>query len=191
MASVKDNGFDFAFIRAGWGWEDYPDQNDTEFLTNVKGAVENGIPFGISFTSYAVDTETARLEAEYLLKEIDEYIPEYKDFITLPVAYNMSSNEFPQEQGTAIALEFNRVMNENGYKMICYAGKSIFKNMDIEALKQADMKIWYLYWPYEVDFSQKIIVNDEYVPDLWQYRSDGYFPSASENLYTKQSEPSE
>lgn len=188
--AVKNYGFDFAIIRAGWGWEDYPSQNDVSFAENVKGAVENAIPFGLNFTAYATDVETARLEAEYLLKEINDYIPEYKSFISLPISYNMTDSQYSQftsEQNTAIALEFNRVMNENGYKCMCYANKSVFANMNITELKSADMGLWYAYYPVETDFSQKIKVNGEFIPEVWQYRSDGYIPEASENLNTKQS----
>ena len=188
--AVKDYGIDFAIIRAGWGWEDYPNQNDATFVENVKGAVENGIPVGLNFVAYATDVENARLEAEYLLKEIDEYIPEYKQFISLPVSYNMSDSQYRQfssEQNTAIALEFNRVMNENGYKCMCYSNKSTFANIDVSALKKAGMGLWYAYYPYKPDFSEKIKINGEYVPDVWQYRTDGYLPEASENLNTKQS----
>lgn len=187
--AVKDYGFDFAIIRAGWGWEDYPNQNDKSFAENVKGAVENGIPFGIKFISYATDKETARLEAEYLLKEIEDYIPEYKKFIALPVSYDIHDDNylnFTPEQVTEIALEFNRVMNENGYKTMCYANKSVFANMNVSALKEAGMGLWYAYYPYKADFSEKIKINDQFVPDVWQYRTDGYVPEASNNLYTNQ-----
>ncbi len=188
--AVKDSGMDFAIIRAGWGWEDYPSQNDASFVENIKGAVENGIPVGLNFVAYATDKETARLEAEYLLREIDEYIPEYKDFIALPISYNMTDNQFKEftaEQNTEIALEFNRVMNENGYKTMCYANKSIFSNIDTAAIKNAGMGLWYAYYPYKPDFSEKIKVNGEYVPEVWQYRGDGYLPEASESFNTKQS----
>ncbi len=188
--AVKSYGFDFAIIRAGWGWEDYPNQNDSCFVENVKGAVENGIPFGLNFVAYATDVETARLEAEYLLKEIEDYIPEYKHFISLSISYNMSDSQYTQfttEQNTEIALEFNRVMNENGYKSMCYANKAVFSNIDVDAIKDAGMGLWYSYYPYETDFSKKITINGKYVPEVWQYRSDGYIPEASENLNTKQS----
>lgn len=189
-AALKEYGIDFAIIRAGWGSEDYPNQNDAAFVENVKGAVENNITIGLNFIAYAVDKETARLEAEYLIREINEYIPQYKDFITLPVSYNMSDSQFTAfstEQNTEIALEFNRVMNENGYKTMCYANKAVFKNLDVSALKDADMSLWYSYCPYEVDFSEPIKINGTYVPDVWQYRTDGYIPEASEYINTKQS----
>ncbi len=189
-AAVKEYGMDFAIIRAGWGSEDYPNQNDASFVENVKGAVENGIPFGLNFVAYAVDKETAKLEAEYLLREIEEYIPEYSDFMALPISYNMSDSQYAElttEQTTEIALEFNRVMNEHGYKTMCYANKSVFNNIDIAALKNSGMKLWYAYYPYEFNFSQSIKINEVYTPDVWQYRTDGYIPEASEESRTRKS----
>ena len=46
-AKVKQTGLvDFVIIRAGWGYN-LTSQDDAEFLDNVKGCIENDIPFGI------------------------------------------------------------------------------------------------------------------------------------------------
>lgn len=189
--ALKNQGIDFAIIRAGWGWEDYPTQNDADFVENVKGAVNNGISFGINFISYAVDKQTAKLEAEYLLKELNEYIPEYTKYMALPVAYNMNDSHFETntpEQNNEIALEFARVMKENGYNTMVYADKSVFSNMNLSELKGNGIGLWYAYYPYEVDFSEKITISGtDITPDVWQYRTDWYLPFASENGYARQS----
>ena len=39
-AKVKKKGVDFAIIRVGYGWENYPNQIDKQFVNNVKGAVQ-------------------------------------------------------------------------------------------------------------------------------------------------------
>lgn len=189
--SLKKQGIDFAIIRAGWGWEDYPTQNDEDFVKNVEGAVNNGISFGINFISYAVDKETAKLEAEYLLKELNEYIPEYTKYMALPVAYNMNDSHFETntpEQNNEIALEFASIMKENGYNTMVYADKTVFSNMNLSELKDNGIGLWYAYYPYEVDFSEKITIpGTDITPDVWQYRTDWYLPFASENGYARQS----
>lgn len=86
---VKEQGIDFVMIRAGYGWEDFPNQNDSRFVENVRGAVENNIPFGVYFYSYAENTDDAKAEAAYFLREVKEYIPDMLDKITLPVAYDL------------------------------------------------------------------------------------------------------
>lgn len=187
-AAVKKAGFDFAIIRAGWGRENYPNQNDATFVENVRAAAANDIKIGLSFVAYATDAEAAKQEAEYLLREIREYIPEYRDLIALPILYNMTDSRFrgfTAEQNTDIALAFNQAMRENGYQTMCYTGVAIFRNMDAGKLKSADMGLAYVCHPWQFDFSEKVMVNDAYVPELWEYRSDGYFPEASENLNTK------
>lgn len=189
--SLKKQGIDFAIIRAGWGWEDYPTQNDEDFVKNVEEAVNNGISFGINFISYAVDKETAKLEAEYLLKELNEYIPEYTKYMALPVAYNMNDSHFETntpEQNNEIALEFASIMKENGYNTMVYADKTVFSNMNLFVLKDNGIGLWYAYYPYEVDFSEKITIpGTDITPDVWQYRTDWYLPFASENGYARQS----
>ncbi|MGN1139155.1 MAG: GH25 family lysozyme, partial [Ruminococcus sp.] len=170
--ALSKYGLDFAIIRAGWGSEDYPNQNDAEFVTNVKGAVENNIDFGLSFISYAVDKETAKAEAEYLLREIKDYIPEYSDKIAFPIAYNMSNKQFlnmSSQQNTEIAIEFSNVLKENGYDTMIYGNKKLFNNINVNSLKENGIGLWYAYYPYEADFSQEILINDSVRPDFWQY----------------------
>lgn len=188
---VKQSGIDFAIIRAGWfDWAENSFQNDASFVENVKGAVENDINIGLKFVAYADTADEARQEAQYLIKAIDESIPEYKDKLTLSISYDMVTyshySELTKDENTAIALAFNEVMKENGYDCYCFAGKSVYKNMDIEALKNENMGIWYSYRPYIPDFAESITVNGEYVPDIWQYTGTGGVPGASENMFSYQ-----
>ena len=44
-AAVKSSGLvDYAIIRCGWG-SDYTSQDDEQFINNVRGCLQNGIPF--------------------------------------------------------------------------------------------------------------------------------------------------
>ncbi len=189
-AAIKENGFDFAVIRAGWGSEDYPNQNDAEFVTNVKGATENNIPFLLSFIAYAQSTDEAVAEAEYFLREMDEYFPQECESSMLSVVYNMTYSPYSSNDAqlnTDVALTFAKELEEEGYETIIFANKSVYSNLDTEKLTLNGIGTYYSYYPYSPDFSQNIALPDGSVPMMWQYRSDGYFPQASENLNTKQS----
>lgn len=188
---VKQSGIDFAIIRAGWfDWAENSFQNDSSFVENVRGAVDNDINIGLKFVAYADTADEARQEAQYLIKAIDESIPEYKDKLTLSISYDMATyshySELTKDENTAIALAFNEVMKENGFDSYCFAGKAVYKKMDIDALKNENMGIWYSYRPYIPDFNESITVNGEYVPDIWQYTGTGGIPGASENMFSYQ-----
>ena len=59
----------FAIIRCGFGG-DFTNQDDSQWLNNVNGCIENGIPFGVYLYSYATTPEKARSEAEHVLRLI-------------------------------------------------------------------------------------------------------------------------
>ncbi len=186
--AVKDGGFDFAVIRAGWGSEDYPNQNDAEFVNNVKGAYENDIPFFLSFIAYAQSEEEAIAEADYFLREMEDYFPKECEDGLLDVVYNMtyspySSND--KELNTNVALAFANRIKESGYDTLVFANKSVYNKLDTTALTENGVGTYYSYYPYIVDFDEQIALPDGTNPDMWQFRSDGYFPSASENKYAK------
>lgn len=185
---VKESGFDFAVIRAGWGSEDYPNQNDAEFVRNVEGAYENDIPFHLSFIAYAMSEEEATAEAEYFLREMDEYFPTQCESGLKNVIYNMTYSPFSsnsKELNTSIAITFAQKLKENGYNTLIFANKSVYNALDVEKLNENEVGTYYSYYPYIADFSTEITLPDGTTPDMWQFRSDGYFLPASENGYTK------
>ena len=57
---------DFAIIRCGFGG-DYTNQDDSQWLNNVRGCKENGIPFGVYLYSYANTVEKAKSEVVQVL----------------------------------------------------------------------------------------------------------------------------
>lgn len=181
-AKVKAQGIDFAIIRAGYGWEDYPYQNDSQFVANVKGCVENDIPFGLYFYSYAYDNATALKEANYLLREINEYIPQYKDKITIPIAYDMEEDfvyTMDKTKLTNVALTFCNAIKAAGFDAMVYGNTATFNNMNLTTLQNNDIGFWYAMWPYTPDFSQpETIGQSNIIPDVWQYASDGTVPGA-------------
>lgn len=63
---VKGN-VDFAIIRCGYG-NDTPSQDDKQFLANVKGCEDNGIPWGTYLYSYATNLDEAESEVKHVLR---------------------------------------------------------------------------------------------------------------------------
>ena len=188
--AVKNYGFDFAVIRAGWGSEDYPLQNDAEFINNVKGAYENSIPFLLSFIAYAQTPEDAKAEADYFLREMSEYFPTDCENQLMTVVYNMTYSQFAnfdKATNTEIALAFSERVKEHGYKTVINTNKSTFSKLDIDKLIQNSIGTYYNYYPYSMEFSSFATLPDSNITQMWQYRTDGYIPEASENLKTRQS----
>lgn len=181
-SKIKAQGIDFAVIRAGYGWEDYPNQNDNQFVANVKGCVQNDIPFGLYFYSYAETSADALKEANYLIKEINEYIPSYKDKITIPIAYDLEESwmyTMPSSQLTDIALTFCNKLQSAGYDAMVYGNTATFNNMNLSKLQSNNIGLWYAMWPNSPNFSTpETIGNTGIVPDIWQYASDGTVPGA-------------
>ncbi len=171
---VKEQGVDFAIIRSSYGWENYPNQVDATFAGNVKGAYETGIPFGLYHYSYAETVEDARKEADYLLKAIEDFIPEYADKITLPIAYDMEEThmqKLSKEELTNIALAFCERIEQAGYRPMIYSVTVLFKRMDLEAFRERGYPIWYAYPDNEsANFSvRKPVGQTGFLSDVWQY----------------------
>ena len=100
---------------------DFPEQNDLNVEANVAGALEVGLPIGLYHYSYATNAEEAVLEAEYVIRLLNESIPEYKDQITLPIAYDIEESKVGHytmsgEQLTEIAMAFCDRIQEEGYQ---------------------------------------------------------------------------
>lgn len=180
---VKAQGIDFAFIRAGFGWEDYPYQMDNQFVNNINGCIENDIPFGLYFYSYATNSSEAILEAKYLLRILDDYFPEAKSKLRLPIAYDIEEmdiiNSITNAELTNIALSFCNTLKASGYDTMIYGNTATFNMMNLDTLQKNDIGFWYAMWPYEPQFDEpETIGNTDIVPDVWQYASDGTVPGA-------------
>ncbi len=177
-SKVKAQGIDFAIIRAGYGWEDYPYQMDKQLVNYVTGCVKNDIPFSLYFYSYAETSSQAVLEAKYLLKIINDYLPSYKDKIALPIAYDLEEDpifEMPSKTLTDIVISFSTEIQKAGYEAMVYGNTSSFKNMDINKIQSKGIGFWYALWPYSPDFSSPTTVGrSEINANLWQYASDGH-----------------
>lgn len=76
FAALQRAGVEFVLIRCGYG-SDYRDQDDVQFLENVRKAEAAGIPWGAYLYSYALDTDMARSEARHMLRLLAGRKPAY------------------------------------------------------------------------------------------------------------------
>ena len=177
-------------IRSSYGWydeetdkdEEYDFQYDKKLLDNLKGASENEISFGIYHFSYAKNKEEALLEAEYVLNAIGNYGKEYKEKMSLPIAYDVEYiSNLSQKELTDIVITFCSKIYEAGYTPIVYSNKNFFVNhLDVEKLNALAYNLWYANYQENPDFSEKITIADTNVsPMIWQYTQSGDIDGAN------------
>ncbi len=188
--AIAASGVDFVMIRVGYGWEG--DQVDREFVNNVKGAYEHGIPFGLYFYSYAGTESTpaeedAQKEADYCLWAMERIQP-YLDGMVLPVAYDLEEDvhrSMSGEQLGSLVKIFADALREEGLSTMVYTSDSIICKLDMEELAGQGISFWDAYYipDDELDFTKQLTMGSStpgwdtgVVPDIWQYASDGRNP---------------
>ena len=77
---VRGDGVTFAMVRLG-----YLNDLDPYFAANMQAASAHGIRTGVFFYTQALDEETAKQEARFVLEQIKDYPVSY------PVAYDVES----------------------------------------------------------------------------------------------------
>lgn len=155
---VKDAGVEFVFIRVGSqrgiGGEYFV---DNKFERNIKGFKEVGIPVGVYFYSYANSNLAAKVEAEWVLKQIKDYKLE------LPVVFDWENWSFYQEFNlsfynlTEMANTYLKTIEKAGYKGMLYSSKNYLETVWFETkyptwlahytsqtTYQGDYKFWQL-----------------------------------------------
>ena len=121
---VAQSDVDYAIIRVGYG-NDEVAQDDKQFQNNIKGCVENKIPFGVYIYSYATNISMARSEAEHTLRLIKDYE------LNFPVYYDLEDNSLTNLSADnlgVIAKTFCDVINDAGYEVGIYANLNWWNN---------------------------------------------------------------
>ena len=160
--AVKKGGIDFAIIRAGYG------QNikDVFLENNISGCKNNGIHFGLYWFSYALDTQMAINEANYICDIADKYNPDY------PICfdYEYDSYNYAVKKGktpnvatmVAIANAFLKRVEERGYYAMFYSNYDYLNRVFNQLLSKYD--IWYALWGTN---------KGSIKAGMWQYSSKG------------------
>ena len=169
--AVKASGVEFAMIRCGYrGYQYGYVHKDEYFDRNMQEAKRVGIKVGVYFYSQAINPEEAREEADFTLKQIENYE------LDLPVVFDMEESDtgpngrilsLSKEEKTECAVTFLHRIQNAGYTPMIYNSTMLFEELFVTEYIQ-EFEIWvaeygpYPRYPYE--FS------------IWQYTSSGTVP---------------
>lgn len=158
-SKVRNDGVEFALIRAGYGRE--TSQKDPYFEQNYAGAKAAGLRVGAYWYSYAESAEDAKTEAAAFLTSVSG-----KAF-DLPVYYDVEEKAQAQkgkEFVTSVILAFAEEVEKAGYTAGVYANTNWLKNY-IALDKLGGRSIWKADWSQEPD--------ESIACDIHQYTSNG------------------
>ena len=182
---VKEHGIEFAIIRAayrGYGTEGNLRQ-DTKFVQNMKGAIENGIEVGVYFYSQAITEAEAIEEAEMTLRLIQEN--GFASDITFPIVIDTEASggrgdSMSKDQRTAVVKAFCNRIAQAGYKPMIYANKYwLYDNLNMNEWSQYD--VWLAHYTGTDDPANN---PSDYKGSyqIWQYTSTGSVYGISGNV---------
>lgn len=160
---IKAAGIDFAIIRTGYGKK----YTDSQFKSNMVGAISQGIPVGIYHFSYALNASGAKTEAEYVVS----LLAPYKDKITLPVFFDFEYDtiSYAARQGVTLgrqafndhSVAFCEAVRRAGYTPGVYFNLD-YKNRFVDDSRLGGYVQWYAQYNTAADWKGY---------DIWQYSS--------------------
>lgn len=158
--AVKENGVDFAIIRAGYG--KHINQEDKYFDSNMASAQNEGIKCGAYWFSYATTPEDAEKEADVFYEVIKDYKFEY------PVFFDYETSEqyalTPEKSSEVINAFCERMQSYGYYVSLCsYVG---FLNYRIESEIFDTYDTWIAHYDVAVPWYSR-----DY--GIWQYSCTG------------------
>ena len=160
------NEVDFVYIRATYGRYGI----DKKFRTYAKACIENNIPVGFYYYSYATNVEDSITEVDHFL----EAVFEFKNNITFPLCIDMEDSDgYKQKNGnpskevlTDIVIKACEKIAEKNFIPIIYACEDWFKNK-LDSEKLGSYLKWLAFW----NVSEEKI--DKTKNAIWQYSSKG------------------
>ena len=166
--AVKNDGIDFAIIRAGYrGCSEGTLNEDERFREYIEGALSAGVEVGLYFFSQAVNAEEAREEARYILELASGYNVTWPIvFDWEPLSYSYSrTNNFDYSVLTDCAIAFCDTINAAGYTGMVYLNETFaYLRYDVARL-YGQYPIWLAHYAEKTDYA--------YDFQIWQYGSSG------------------
>lgn len=139
---VKADGIDFAIIRCGYGMNQ-SDQDDSQWMNNVRGCEKYGIPYGVYLYSYADTIAKAKSEAAHVLRLVRGHKITYPIYYDLEDNYILSHTNAKQRQ--KIIQTFTAIIKKAGYSVGIFAPKSWFeKELPKASFNHCDK--WVAHW---------------------------------------------
>lgn len=163
---VREN-VDGVILRCGWGMN-LEKQDDSRFHENVKGCLENDIPFGAYLYSYAKTEERAKSEAEHVLR----LLAPYQGRLSYPVYLDLEETG-TQKGAVERAKLFAQIIEKEGYVCGIYANEWWWNTYLKDGLDE--------YTKWVAKYSGKPEgISGTY--DIWQYSSKGSIPGIKGNV---------
>lgn len=166
--SIVKNYVDGVIIRCGFG-QDVKSQDDTKFEQNIKGCIENGIPFGVYIYSYARGVEMSKGEAAHVLRMVEPY----KEHISLPIYLDLEETG-TQNDAVERAIVFGDIIENAGYWCGIYANQWWWQTFLKDKLNR------FTKWVAKYSTEKPIGISGTY--DIWQYSSKGSVPGINGNV---------
>ena len=177
--AVKKAGIEYAMIRVGYRTLQSGGLfEDTNFRTNIDGALKAGLKVGVYMFSQATAEWEAIEEANFALERVKGYS------ITLPIVidYEYGKNHTGRladakldiDTATRVVNSFCTTVQANGYKPMIYANKNMFQKGIRGSVLDDYYKIWLAHYTTGSDY------NDIYY--AWQYSSKGRVSGISGNV---------
>lgn len=176
-ATIKKKGkVQFAIIRCGFGTNSTKN-DDSMFLKNVKGCLNNGIPFGIYLYSYG---ESAKSEAQHVLRLLksaglstkDVDFPIYLDMEDSCMITKSSKTYMTDKEKLAYVTKFCTLIEKAGYDAGVYANTYWWKNY-LTSSKYNQWERWVARWG-KMDYTGSY--------SMWQYSATGTVSGISGNV---------
>jgi len=167
---------DFAIIRLGYG-DNIARQDDSYFIKNVNGCINNNIPFGIYIYSYALNlggNESIQSEVDHTKRMLSKI--SRKPFCVYIDMEDDSTIKLGKTMLTNFALEFCKQIKNVGYKAGVYANENWFKNyLQISTIASYGYSIWCAKYS-----TNKPNISSNY--DIWQYSDKGHINGINGNV---------
>ena len=140
---LKESGVEFVMIRVGGTRGIDTDYFiDEQFENNIINANKYGIDAGVYFYSYANSIESAKKDAKWVLKKIEDYK------IDLPIAFDWENWKYYNDYHlsffglTSMAESFADVIEDAGYQGMIYSSKTYLENIWLPSNKE----IWLAHY---------------------------------------------
>lgn len=167
---------DFAIIRLGYG-DNIDRQDDTCFIKNVNGCINNNIPFGIYIYSYATNlggSASIQSEVDHTKKMLSKISK--KPFCVYIDMEDDNTIKLGKTMLTNFALEFCKQIKNAGYRAGVYANENWFKNyLQVSTIASYGYSIWCAKYS-----TNKPNITSNY--DIWQYSSTGHIDGINGNV---------
>lgn len=168
---VKEYGIEFAIIRLGF--RGYGEEGtlcvDEYYQANIEGALAVGLDVGVYFFSQAITEEEALEEAEFVLKQIEDYD------VTMPIVFDTEiiddeearTYDVDKQVFTDACIVFCDYIEDSGYDSMIYFNL-VWSAFTLNLEELVDYDKWYADYYDEPQYP--------YSFEIWQYTETGTVP---------------